>query len=117
MQSLTSKARVAGALYITASVVLFNRLMYVPSELFVHGNATATVNNILAHETLFRWTIATEPIAYVLWLLVPLALYQLLKDVDRPLAVLMVILGGIMQSTIGMLNTATDAGALMLVRG
>jgi hypothetical protein len=28
------------------------RLIYIPSKLFVHGNATATANNIAPHETL-----------------------------------------------------------------
>jgi hypothetical protein len=117
MASRMAKARVAGAVYITASLVGFIRLMYVPSMLFVHGNASATVQNLLAHETLFRWTIASEPIAWALWLLVPLALYRLLDDVDHTLAVLMVILGAFIQVPLGVINTATDAAALMLARG
>ena len=28
--------------------------MYIPSKLFVHGNAPATAANIATHETLFR---------------------------------------------------------------
>ncbi len=46
-----------------------------------------------------------------------LALYRLFKDVDRTLAVLMVILGGLMVTPIYFLNTLNDAAALMLVRG
>ena len=32
-------------------------LIYVPSKLIVRGDATATANNILAHETMFRLAI------------------------------------------------------------
>src|SRR5438876_9900273 len=116
MTSLGKSARVAGLLYILASVVGVLRLLYIPSALFVHGDATATANNIAAHESLFRWGIVSEPLGYALWLFVPLALYGLLKDVDKPLAVVMVILGRLMQVPIGVLNTMTDEAALLSVR-
>jgi len=37
----------------------------------VHGNATATAGNIVAHESLFRLGIVSEPLAGALWLFVP----------------------------------------------
>src|SRR5258708_15411230 len=117
MTSLSRNARVAGVLYIVASVVGFMRLMYIPAKLFVYGNATATASNITAHESLFRLGIVLEPLAGALWLFVPLALYRLLKDVDRELAVLMVILGALMQVPLFFFNTITDAAALLLIRG
>lgn len=117
MTELCRNARVAGILYISASVVGFFRLMYIPEHLFVSGDATTTASNIAAHESLFRWGIASQPLAYALWLCVPLALYRLLKNVDKDLAALMVILGALMQTPIGVLNTVTDVAALQLVRG
>ena len=117
MHPTDKAARVAGLLYVLASVVGVLRLVYIPSRLFVHGNATATAANIAAHEPLFRLGIASEPLAAALWLFVPLALYRLLKDVDRQLAVLMVILGSLMQVPLFFFNTTTDAAALLLVRG
>ena len=101
MTSLSKNARVAGLLYILASVVGVVRLLYIPSALIVHGNAAATVNNIAAHELLFRLGIVSDPVAAVLWLFVPLALYRLLKGVDQTLAVLMVILGSLMHTLFG----------------
>jgi len=89
MTSLGKSARVAGLLYILASVVGVLRLLYIPSALFVHGDATATANNIAAHESLFRLGIVSQLLGYALWLFVPLALYRLLKDVNRELAALM----------------------------
>src|SRR5262249_8414318 len=89
---------------------------YIPKALFVHGNATATANNIAAHEMLFRWGIVCYLLGGVLWLFVPLALYRLLKEVDHTLAVTMVILGSLMQTPIFVINTVTDAATLLLVR-
>ena len=34
----------------------------IPSKLFVHGNATATADNIAAHETVFRFGIVGVPL-------------------------------------------------------
>jgi len=117
MTSLSKNARVAGLLYILASVVGVFRLLYIPSRLFVHANAAATANNIAAHEPLFRWGILSYLLANLLWLFVPLALYRLLKSVDETLAVVMVILGSLMQVPIFFMNSLTDSAALLFVRG
>ena len=53
MSSTNNPGRVAGFLYLLLLAAPL-RLIYIPSKLFVHGNATATANNIAAHETLFR---------------------------------------------------------------
>ena len=79
MTALSKKARVAGALYILASLVGFLRLIYIPNNLIVSGNAAATANNIAAHETLLSWGIVTYLIASVLFLFVTFALYRLLS--------------------------------------
>ncbi len=117
MTSLSKNARIAGLLYILASVVGVLRLMYIPNMLFVHGNATATAANVAAHESLFRLGIVSTPVAAVLWLFVPLALCRLLKGVDQTLAVLMVILGSLMQVPLFFVDTVADAAALLLARG
>lgn len=117
MTSLSKNARIAGLLYILASAVGFVRLIYIPSALFVRGNATATASNIAAHESLFTWGIVCYLLGGVLWLFVPLALYRLLSGVDKTLSVLMVILGALMQTPLFVINTFTDAAALQLVRG
>jgi uncharacterized protein DUF4386 len=117
MTLLSKNARVAGFLYILASVVGVVRLMYIPSTLFVSGNATATAANVAAHESLFRWGIVSSLLGAALWLFVPLALYRLLKGVDQTLAVLMVILGSLMQVPLFVVNVVTDAAALLFARG
>lgn len=61
MTSLSRDARVAGILYIASSVLGFFRLVYIPSALFVAGNAATTAANIAAHESLFRRGTAGTP--------------------------------------------------------
>jgi len=117
MTPLSQKARVAGALYILASLVGFLRLIYIPNNLIVSGNAAATASNIAAHETLFRWGIVSYLIASVLFLFVTFALYRLLEPVDRRLGIMMVILGGLIPTTIFVVNSVTDVGALLFVHG
>jgi len=117
MTSLGRKARVAGLLYVLASVVGGVRLIYIPSVLIVHRDATATANNIAAHELLFRTGIVSYLVASTLFIFVVLALYRLLEGVDRPLAVVMVILGCLVQAPIFFVNTANDIAALLFARG
>ena len=117
MTSLSKKARVAGLLYITASVIGVVRLLYIPSALFVSGNAAATASNIVAHESLFRLGVVSGLLSSALWIFVPLALYRLLKDVDQELAVVMVILGSLMQVPLFFVNSVTDVAALLFARG
>ena len=117
MTALSKHARVAGLLYILASVVGVVRLLYIPNALIVHGNAAATASNIAAHELLFRLGIVSYLFASVLFLFVPLALYRLLKGVDQTLAVLMVILGSLMQVPIFFVNSVTDVAVLLFARG
>jgi hypothetical protein len=83
----------------------------------VPGNATATVNNIAAHEWLFRFGIVGDLVCAVILIFLVLALYRLFKGVDQYLAVLVVILGGVMPVLIYFVNVVSDAGALMVVRG
>ena len=117
MTSLSKNARVAGLLYILASVVGVVRLLYIPSALIVYGNAAATANNIAAHELLFRLSIVSYLLSSVLFTFLTLALYRLFKGVDVGLAVLMVILGGLMPVPIFFVNSVTDVAVLLFARG
>jgi hypothetical protein len=117
MIPLSKKARLAGLLYVLTSLLGIVRLMYIPKTLIVSGDATATANNIAAHELLFRFGIAADLLGGVMWLFVALTLYRLLKDVDQQLAQLMVILSGLMITPIFFLNTLNDAATLLFATG
>ena len=116
MSSAKNPGRFAGLLYVLVSIPGAFALIYVPSKLIVHGNATATANNIAASETLFRAGIVCNLISQILFTWVALALYDLLKGVNRRHASLM--LGLIVVSIpIALLNELNSIAALILVRG
>ena len=117
MSSTPNPGRVAGLWYLLLIVIGPLRLIYIPSKLFVHDDATATVNNIVAHQLLFRLGIASDLIGAVVLILLVLAFYRLFKGVDPYLAGLVVILGGVMPATIYLVNAVSDLGALMVVHG
>ena len=58
MSVTRNPGRVAGLWYLSLVLLGPLRLIYIPSKLFVTGNAAATVSNIAAHEMLFRLGIA-----------------------------------------------------------
>jgi membrane-bound metal-dependent hydrolase YbcI (DUF457 family) len=110
-------ARVAGFLYLLAIIVGLFALEYVPGTLIISGNAVETAHNILTNELLFRLGMAGDLAGGTLWLFVVLALYQLLKDVDRAQAHLMVVLGAFMQVPLFFVNVVNYAGALLFLEG
>ena len=116
MSFAKNPGRFAGLLYLLASIVGFFAMGYVPRKLFVHGDATATANNIAASETLFRLGIAGELIGMTAFIFVALALYDLLKGVNRRRASLMVTLI-VVSIPIALLNELNSIAALVLVRG
>src|SRR5512136_2918465 len=116
MSFTKNPGRFAGLLYLFFSIIGFFAMMYVPSKLIVHGNAAATANNIAANETLFRLGIAGQLIGQAGFIFVALALYKLLKGVNRRHASLMVTLV-VVQIPIAFLNEVNSIAALVLVRG
>jgi hypothetical protein len=116
MSSTKNPGRFVGLLYVLVSIPGAFALVYVPSKLIVHGNATATASNIAASETLFRAGVACQLISQILFMWVALALYDLLKGVNQRHASLM--LGLIVVSIpIALLNELNAIAALILMRG
>lgn len=116
MTSIRNPGRVAGCLYLLLGFSVI-RPLYIARALIVRNDAITTANNIAAHELLFRFGIAADLLAGISCILVALALYWVLKGVNRNLAVLMVILGGLMPCAIDFFNVLNDVGALLLARG
>ena len=116
MNSIKKNARVAGLIYLSLALTAPFCLIYLPRTLIVRGNATATADNIIARESLFRLGIVAELVAASTFIFVVLALYRLLKEVNRNHAALMVILG-LVSVPIGFLNVLNNAAALTLLSG
>jgi uncharacterized protein DUF4386 len=117
MRSTRNPGRVAGLWYLLLVLAGPLRLIYIPTKLFVPGNATATASNIAAHDWLFRFGIVTDLFCAVILIFLTLALYRLFKGVDQNLAVLVVIFGGVMPALINFVGVVSDSAALTLVRG
>ncbi len=58
MHPLKKAARIAGAIYLSLVLIAPFAMLYVPGKLIVRGNAAATADNILAHETMFRLSVS-----------------------------------------------------------
>jgi hypothetical protein len=116
MTPLSKNARIAGLIYLLLTIVAPFRLIYIPTKLFVNGNAAATANNIATHEMLFRLGIAGDLCAGAISLFLTFALYRLLKDVNKNCALLMLLLG-FMDTPLYFFNVLNDAAALILVKG
>jgi Domain of unknown function (DUF4386) len=117
MSSTHNPGRVAGLWYLLLIAIGPLVLIYIPNKLFVHGNPAATVNNIAAHERLFRIGILAELVGGVILIFLVLAFYRLFEGVDPSLAVLVVILGGVMPAVIYFVNVVNDFAALMVAQG
>src|SRR5438093_2205553 len=89
MNPTKQAARIAGAIYLSMVFTAAFSLLYIPSKLIVRGNAAATAANILAHETLFRLSIFGDLIGQVIFICLGVALYRLLRDVNKIWALLM----------------------------
>ncbi len=116
MHPTDKAARVAGAVYLLLAVTTAFSLIYIPRTLIVRGNATATANNILAHETLFRLGIVADLISAVIFIFLVLALYRLLNGVNKTHASLMVTLV-LVSAAVGFMNVLSNIAALTLFRG
>lgn len=90
MNRTKDPGRFAGLLYVLTSIAGFFAMGYVPGKLIVHGNVTATAQNIAGSEMLFRLGIAGAIVGQTGFIFVALALYDLLKGVSRRQASLMV---------------------------
>ena len=113
----TSKiARVAGALYLSTLPLAIYFWSYLPGQLIIRGNATATGENILAHETVFRFSILGDLFTHVVLLCLAFLLYRLLSHVDGRWAFVMV--GFVLVSTaVAFVGALHNLAALLLFRG
>ena len=83
-------ARIAGVLYLIIIVIGFCGEFFVRDKLVVSGDVTATANNIMASESLWRVQIAGDLILLVCAVALTMILYILLRPVNKNLALLAV---------------------------
>src|SRR5579859_3561658 len=116
MTTLKRDAHIAGLIYLALTLIAPFRLIYIPSVLFVQGDAAATAHNIAAHELLFRLGIFSDLLTGVVSLFLTFTLYHVFKGVDKKLAALMFVLG-FMDTPLYFFNALNDVATLLVVRG
>lgn len=116
VNSLKKTARFAGLLYLILVVIFPYGLVYVPSQIMASEDAATTASNLLANEFLFRTGIVSNLIAQVIFVLLVLLLYRLLKQVNEHQAKFMgaLVIVGVPIAFIGDVFKIT---ALMILKG
>jgi hypothetical protein len=116
MNSRKHEARVAGVLYLLVAIAAVVSLNNVPSWSMVGGDAAATANKIAASQLLYRIGVVSDLAGQILFVFLVLALYQLLKEVNKRHAVLMVALV-LVQVPMAFANMLLGIAPLILLSG
>jgi hypothetical protein len=114
--SQRSAARVVGVAYLFAMAISIFAESYVGGRLIVPGDAAATARNVVAHERLFRFGIASSLIIVVSDVTLIAALYVILKRVNEHVALLAAFLR-LMGTAIYAAATLNYIDVLRLVSG
>lgn len=115
-QSLRKTARFAGLLYLILIVVGIFAQGFVREQLLVPGDATATIDRIMAAEGLFRMSIAGDLLMILCDIALGAIFYLLLKPVNHTLALLAAFFRLAQAATLG-LNLLTLFITLRLTSG
>lgn len=107
-------ARIGGVLYLIIIVAGLFGEAFVRSKLIVSGDATATANNIMTSELLWRIGIAGDLIMHVCDVPLMLVFYVLLRPVNRNLA-LLAVLFNLIQTAVLVANKLNLLVALFLL--
>lgn len=91
MTSIKSTARLAGIMYLTMAVMNVISFAGVFGHFVVPGDPAASVRQITEHEFAYRIAILNDFVAHILFLAVVVTLYDLFVDIERRLALLMVV--------------------------
>jgi hypothetical protein len=116
MSSLDKSARTAGAIYLAMVLTAPLSLLYVPGQLIVRGDASATANNFLGHENLYRVWIVGGLWTHVIFICLGVSLYHLLSRVNKAWAVGMLAFV-LVSAAVGFLDTLNGIAAFTLFRG
>ncbi len=109
-------AKVAGFLYLFLMVTGIFAEFYARSPLIVPGDAVQTAKNIVASERLFRIGIASDLITFAGGVALVLALYVVLKPINRNVA-LLAAFWRLAECSILAVITLNDFAALRLLSG
>jgi len=86
IKSIQTTAKFTGYLFLFNLLIPTLGYVFIQAKLFVAGNAIQTSNNILANEKMFRFGMLSEFILSIGLILLGISLYSLLRNVNRLLA-------------------------------
>ena len=113
--SIQKTARITGFLYMLLIPLGVFGMLVIPNTLFVPGDISATVSNIMANQTLYISSIVIALLTQVVQIFVVLNLYKVLKPVNKNHAVYMVVFI-LMGVPIAMLNELNQIAVLLLLK-
>jgi hypothetical protein len=114
--SIKTTARIAGALYLINIVFGFFAIGYVPSQIIVSGDATATAHNIMTQQGLYRLGLAAHIIILLTNIPLGVIFYRLFKVVNKSVAGL-IVLFTITGTSIEAVNLLNEFIPLLLLNG
>lgn len=114
MEPTKKTARAAGLLYLIVVLTGIFNLGYVPSQLIIRNDPTATLQAISENELLFRFGILSGIICYITFLFLPFLLYKLLHSVNKKYAHAMVILA-VVSVPLSLINLVNKFSVLTLI--
>lgn len=109
-------AKIAGVMFLLIVIGWTLNWIFVESKFHGAGNIMATANNIMAHELLFRIGMANELIFSISGMVLALALYTMLKPVNRNLA-LLALCWKLMDAVVGTVNVLAAFIVLQILNG
>jgi hypothetical protein len=109
-------ARIVGVLYLVIFILGPFAFFLGRTSVVVPGDPTATIDNLMASESLFRLGMVAETLIVLIEIVVSAILYVLLRPVSRPLA-LASTLARFGQSILQAVNLFTAVPALLLLGG
>lgn len=114
--SQRTAARVAGIAYLLTNATAMFASFYVGSKLIVDGNLAKTAANIASSERLFRLGIASDLFTFAAVIPLIVALYVILRPVNRNLA-LLALSWGLVETSIFVVATLNNLDVLRLLSG
>jgi hypothetical protein len=114
--SARKKARIAGVLYLIIFIIYPLSAFIGKASIVVEGDAAATVNNIMASESMFRIGIAGEAIIFLVEIILAGILYELLKPVDTAIS-LAAAFSRLAEAIVQAVNLLPSILAILLVSG
>jgi Domain of unknown function (DUF4386) len=110
--SLVRQARMAGLLYLVVAVFgAFAQIVRV--RVYAPDSAATTATNVVAHASLVRLSFVADLVQALVWLVLAMVLYRVLRHAGRGLARAMVIFV-VVSVGITMLNMVFQLGALLV---